>query len=78
MQDTATFAHRRVAGGDLYLRRASGNDLWEISRFDSFTRIQPVGNTGIAWTATLVGHAVLERTFATPEEAALAVQQAIA
>jgi hypothetical protein len=77
MADTITYAERVLAGGTVFLRRESLCHRWEISIFSRFSHFQPIGITGIRWDETLREHPVLHRTFATLEEAAEAVQQAL-
>jgi hypothetical protein len=65
MKDTETSAMRRVANGDLFLRRPDGHSMWEVAAFHR----DPVFAAGIMLWDSVRRHPMLERSFATPEEA---------
>ena len=69
MQDTLTNAVRRVMGYDVYVRRPSEHDRWEISLCE-----RPLDVPG--WPTLIAGSIVMfverfrELTFGTPDDAA--------
>jgi hypothetical protein len=78
MADTETRAERIVAGEELYLRRASAAERWEITLYDRTLNAPTALTDGILRSEQLIKHPVLQQTFATPDEAAAAVHRVVA
>ncbi len=69
---------RNVAGGELYLRRKSRNERWEIVFFERSLNLATALNDRVLQSERLAGHHFEGQTFATPEEGAQAVERLVA
>jgi hypothetical protein len=78
MADTETRAERFVAGGTLYLRRASKYRHWEINTFTRDLNPRTFLGDGILLSEQLQEHPVLQKTFATADQAASVVRGVLA
>jgi hypothetical protein len=78
MPDTKTWAMRIVANGELYLRRSSDTDPWEISAFHRILNLSTALMEGCLRCEQLSDHPILHQKFKSPEEAAKAVRQLLA
>jgi hypothetical protein len=78
MHDTKTWAMRIVANGELYLRRPSDADPWEISAFHRVLNLPTVLMEGRLRWEQLSDHLILHERFISPDEAAKTVRQLLA
>ena len=68
--DTSTWAHRVIAGYDVYFRRPSTASKWEISLSEQAVNPKTALVEGTLIWKQLVKHPILEEAFSSPDEAA--------
>jgi hypothetical protein len=76
MGDTEFRAERDVAGGKLYLRRASAEEPWEYNYWERELNVRTAVADGILFSQRLEA-GLGGKKFASPEEAVKATQQAL-
>lgn len=77
MTDSDTYAERKVAGWELYLRKAPSEDRWHVSLCDRIMNAPTALMDRELRIATLPGQYFEGKTFATPDEAADYLRQIV-